>query len=139
MESKRSRDVRSLADGIGILGSAMCALHCAAAPVGLVAGTVLPSLLATDETLHQMLLGAILPASALAFGLGCARHKDYWVLLLGVLGLLGLFASVAAHDALGETGERWGMVGAAGLLIAAHLRNFRACRAERCDHGEAPG
>ncbi|MGH0034490.1 MAG: MerC domain-containing protein [Myxococcota bacterium] len=135
-----SLGVRSLADGIGILGSAACALHCLAAPILLVAGTALPASFSTDESFHQMLLWAILPASILAFGLGCWRHKDHWVFLLGVLGLLGLSSSVAApHDLIGESGERLLTVGSTGLLIAAHLRNFRRCRADGCDHEEASG
>ena len=129
---------RSIADGIVILGSAGCALHCLAAPVFLVAGTALPASFLTDESFHQMLLWAILPASILAFGLGCWRHKDRWVLGLGILGLLGLSLSVVApHDLIDESGERWVTVGSAGILISAHLRNFKQCRTDRCDHEEA--
>ncbi len=138
MERTRSLGVRSFADGIGILGSATCALHCIAAPVFLVAGTTLPASFATDESFHRMLFWAILPASFLAFGLGCWRHKDHRVLLLGALGLFGLAFPIAApHDLIGEIGERWVTVGSAGLLIAAHLRNFRRCRTEGCDHEAA--
>jgi hypothetical protein len=138
MGRTRSIDVRSLADGLGILGSAICALHCLAAPAVLVAGTALPSFLATDESFHRMLLWAILPASLLAFGLGCWRHKDSGVLVLGVLGLFGLCAAVAAPRALiGENGERILAVVSAGLLIAAHLRNFRRCHADDCEHERA--
>ena len=140
MQENRSPDVRSFADGIGILGSAACALHCLAAPVFLVAGTALPASFVTDEGFHQMLLWAILPASILAFGLGCWRHKDQRVLLLGALGLIGISSSVAApHELIGETGERWVTVASAGLLIAAHLRNFKRCRAAGCEHEKASG
>ena len=140
MRSTRSLGVRSFADGIGILGSAVCALHCISVPVLLVAGTTLPASFVTDETFHQLLLWAILPAATLAFGLGCWQHKDRWVLLLGILGLLGLCSSVAApHDLIGEIGERFVTVGSAGILIAAHLRNFRRCRADDCDHEEVSG
>ena len=133
-----SLGVRSFADGIGILGSAACALHCVAAPVLLVAGTTLPAALVADETFHQKLLWTILPASIVAFGLGCWQHKDRWVLALGVLGLLGLSAAVAVpHELIGESGERLATVGSAGILTAAHLRNFRRCRADGCDHEEA--
>ncbi len=135
METTRSLDFRSLADGIGILGSAICALHCLAAPVVLVAGMALPSWLAGQETIHEMLLWAIFPTSFLAFGIGCWQHADYRVLLLGILGLSGLSAAVAVpHELIGENGERIITVGSAGLLIAAHLRNFRRCRADGCCH-----
>ncbi|MCG8588026.1 MAG: MerC domain-containing protein [Proteobacteria bacterium] len=140
MRRTGSQSVRSLADGIGIVGSALCALHCIAAPVLLVAGTTLPAAFMTDESFHEMLLWTILPAAILAFGLGCWRHKDRGVLLLGVLGLVGLSSSVAApHDLIGEFGERFLTLGSAGLLIAAHLRNFRRCRADDCDHEAEAG
>jgi len=132
--------VQSFADGIGILGSAACALHCVAAPVLLVAGTTLPASFVTDERFHQMLLWVVFPASILAFGIGCWRHKDRWVFLLGALGLFGLSSAVVApHDLIGEIGERWVTVGSAGLLVAAHLRNLRRCRADGCDHAEGSG
>jgi len=132
--------VRSFADGIGILASAACALHCLAAPLLLVAGTTLPASFVTDERFHRMLLWAVLPASILAFGLGCRRHKDPWVLVLGVLGRLGLCAAVvASHDLIGEAGARGVTVGSAGLLIAPHLRNYSRCRADECEHEEDSG
>ena len=78
-----------------------------------------------------------LPAATLAFGHGCWQHKDHWVLLLG---LLGLYSAVAEpHDLIAEIGERFVTVGSAGILIAAHLRNFGRCRADDCDHEEVPG
>lgn len=140
MGRPRSLDVRSVADGIGLLGSAFCVLHCLAAPALLVAGTALPASFLADESFHQMLLWVILPAAILAFGLGCWRHKDRWVLLLGALGLFGLSSAVAApHDLIGELGERIVTIGSAGLLIAAHLRNFERCRADHCDHEQVSG
>ncbi len=140
MGSRRSLGVRSYADGVGILGSAVCALHCIAAPVLLVAGTSVPAAFVNDETFHGMLLWAILPAAILALGLGCWQHKDRWVLWLGVFGLLGLSSSVAVpHELIGETGERLVTVGSAGILIAAHVRNFRRCRDDDCAHPEMSG
>ena len=136
MEKSRSLGIRSLADGVGILGSAICAVHCMAAPVLLVAGTTLPASFLADEAFHHMLLWVILPAAVLAFGLGCWRHKDRWVFLLGALGFLGLAGSAAIHDLAGETGERLVTVASASLLIAAHVRNFQRCNAERCEHEE---
>lgn len=137
METTRPLNVRSFADGIGIVGSAVCAVHCMIAPVLLVAGAALPASFLTDETVHHMLLWAILPAAILALGLGCRQHKDGWVLLLGVLGLVGLSSSAAvSHEVLGEIGERTLTIGSAAVLIVAHVRNFRRCRADDCDHGE---
>ncbi len=140
MGRTRWPDPRPLADGIGLVGSAACALHCLAAPALLVAGTALPASFLADETFHERLLWVILPAAILAFGLGCGRHKDRWVLLLGVLGLIGLSASVAVpHDPMDEHGERMVTLAAAAVLLTAHLRNFRLCRAVGCSHESEAG
>lgn len=136
----RAFGVRSVADGIGILGSAVCALHCIAAPALLVVGTTVPVSFVADEAFHEWLLWAILSAGALAFGLGCWHHKDRSVLLLGILGLMGLSASAGApHHLVGELGERVTTLGSASLLVAAHYRNFKLCRADGCRHEDVPG
>ena len=138
MERNRALNVRFFADGVGILGSAACAFHCLAAPVFLVVGTVLPTPFSTDESFHETMLWAIFPAAALAFGLGCWHHKDRRVLLFGIFGVLGISSPFfVPYGAIGETGERWVTLASAGLLIAAHLRNFRRCREDGCEHPEA--
>ena len=135
MDKTKSLDVVSLTDAIGIIGSATCALHCVLTPILLVGGAILPTSFAADESFHRMLLWIVLPSSLLAFGLGCWRHKDVTVLGLGVLGLIGLaLPIVAPHGLIGESAERGFTVVAAGLLITAHVRNFRQCRADCCDH-----
>ena len=134
MEKMRTLGIVSLGDGVGILGSATCAIHCLVTPVLLVVGPVLPTSFALDESFHRMLLLIVLPASILSFGLGCWRHKDRRVLVLGALGLVGLTLPVIApHGLIDEVTERWVTVGAAALLISAHLRNFRRCRDDACD------
>ena len=130
--------VRSLADGVGIAGSALCALHCLVAPVLLVAGTTLPATFAA-ESFHHALLWSILPASIVAFGLGCRQHKDWGVLGLGAVGLAGLLVPMLAHGAIGDFGERAITVASAGCLIAAHIRNFKRCRVVQCDHAPSAG
>ena len=127
--------VSIVADGLGMVASAVCALHCILAPSLVVAGTVLPAVLLRDEWFHQAMVWVILPAALVAFGLGCWRHKDRWVLGLGALGLVGIALSVSAlHDVIGEAGERVVTLGSATILIAAHYRNFKLCRTDRCKH-----
>lgn len=134
MEKARSFDVVPVADGIGILGSLACAVHCILTPLILVAGPMLPAYFSVDESFHAMLLLMILPASVLSFGLGCWRHKDRTVLVLGLVGLAGLtFPVVAPHGVIGEVSERWLTLGSAAVLISAHVRNFKRCRSDACD------
>ncbi len=128
--------LRTVADGFGVAASALCAVHCLLVPTLLVAGTALPACLLSDELFHRALLWVILPSALVALGLGCWRHKDLWVFLLGAAGLLGMTLSVAVlHDLIGEAGERSVTLASAALLISAHARNFICCRSHDCEHG----
>lgn len=130
-------DVRasSIADGFGIAASTVCALHCIVVPMLLVTGTLLPASLLADEAFHKAMFLFILPAAIVAFGFGCRRHRDRWVVALGVGGVLGMILSITLlHDIAGEMGERIGTVISATILIAAHYRNFRLCRSSDCTH-----
>ncbi len=127
--------VRATADWFGIVASAACAIHCIVLPALLVTGTVLPASLLGDESFHAAMLWVILPAAILAFGIGCRRHKDLWVLALGAIGLTGMVLAVAiVHDIAGEFGERIVTLVSAAVLITAHYRNFQLCRSSGCDH-----
>jgi hypothetical protein len=122
-----------VADRLGIFASITCALHCLLFPVLLVAGWTLPAAFLDDALFHQLILLVALPSALVAFGLGCSRHKDLRVIGLGVLGFLGLTAAAVLHDALGENGERFLTFGSTILLVSAHIRNYRLCRAVGCD------
>ena len=129
-------DIRTVADGLGIVGATACALHCIAVPTLLVLGAAVPAFFPGEE-FHKSMLWLVVPSAAIAFSFGCWRHKDRWVLLLGALGAAGLVLSGAVlHDLIGEAGERGATLGSVGLLIAAHVRNFRLCRSESRRHNE---
>ena len=130
--------MRTIADWLGIAASTACAVHCLLIPTLLVTGTVLPTSVLGGESFHLAMLWLILPAAIVAFGIGCWRHKDRWVLALGIMGLTGMVLSFAVlHDVAGEAGERIGTLLSASVLIAAHYRNFRLCRSSGCAHEPA--
>ncbi|MEM7431083.1 MAG: MerC domain-containing protein [Pseudomonadota bacterium] len=130
--------VRKLADWLGIAASTACGIHCVLLPTLLVTGTIVPASFLGDESFHRALLWLILPAAIIAFGIGCWRHKDRWVLSLGIVGLIGIVAAgTFLHDIIGETGERIATVVSAAILVAAHYRNYRLCRSTSCDHEPA--
>ena len=119
-----------IADGLGVAGSVLCILHCALLPVLLVSGAVVPTLGLNDEQFHRAVLFVILPIAALAFGIGCRKHRDTTVIALAVVGLVGLaLSALVLHDLLGESGERIVTLISATVLIVAHVRNYRLCRA----------
>lgn len=135
MRPSAAPGVRTLADGLGLFAATACAVHCIALPALLVAGTAIPTVLLDDEIFHQTMLWLVVPSAVIALGLGCWRHKDRRVLLLGALGVTGLALSgTVVHDLLGEVAEKSVTLGSAGLAIAAHLRNFGLCRSESCRH-----
>ena len=135
MADIRTTGVSSIADWLGIAASTACAVHCILLPTLLVTGTVLPATILGDEAFHAAMLWLILPAAVVAFGIGCWRHKDRWVLAFGIIGLTGMVLAVAVlHDIIGEAGERIVTVLSAAALVVAHYRNFRLCRSSGCDH-----
>ena len=135
MKRFASPQASTVADGIGLLSATVCALHCIALPALLVLGAAVPIVFLDDESFHSAMLWLVVPSAVLAFGLGCWRHKDRWVLLLGAFGLTGMVLSgTVLHELIGEFGERLVTLGSAALLIAAHVRNFTLCRSESCDH-----
>ena len=128
------KDFRLLADRVGVFASTACAVHCLALPLLLVAGVTFPVAFLEDEFIHQALLFFVLPAAIVAFSLGCKKHKDLWVLGAGGLGLVGICSAAVLHEALGENLERIVTLISAALLIAAHIRNYKLCRTEHCEH-----
>jgi hypothetical protein len=126
---------RAIADVVGTIGSTVCAVHCLAGPLMLLTGAVLPSTLLPDESFHRAMLWLVLPTGAVAFALGCRRHKDLGTFILGVAGLAAYWlAATTLHRSLGEIGEKVVTLFAAAALITGHLRNFRLCRAHDCRH-----
>ena len=127
--------LRTMADTVGTIGSMVCMLHCLVGPIMLTLGSVLPAVLADDHAFHQLMLLLVVPTAMLAFSLGCWRHRDRRLLMLGMTGLLGLTLSATLlHDLLGGAGEKLMTLVSASLLILAHIRNLLLCRASHCDH-----
>ncbi len=138
MTSLANSRLRAIADWFGIAASSACALHCLLIPTLLITGTVLPASLLGGEGFHLAMIWIILPAAMVAFGVGCWRHKDLWVFILGLVGVSGMVLSVAVvHDIAGESGERITTLLSAAILIVAHYRNFRLCRTTDCSHPTA--
>jgi hypothetical protein len=116
-------------DRMAIAVSGVCVLHCLVTPFLLVMVPALTWVDVSEGAFHRVLLFLILPTSAVALSLGCRRHRDPVVLLLGVSGLLLLgITGLWGHGLVGETGERISTVIASAILATGHLRNYRLCR-----------
>jgi hypothetical protein len=123
-----------LLDRMAISAAALCMLHCLATPLLLIAVPIVPAGFMADREFHGILVMLALPVSLVALFMGCHRHGDRGVLVLGGIGLasLGLIAFLG-HDVLGESGERVATVVSGAVLAAGHLRNYKLCRRDGCD------
>lgn len=122
-------------DGIAILLSGVCMLHCLALPVIITLFPIAQGNLLDEQSFHLMILVFILPTSLIALSVGCRKHKDKLTLILGAIGLVVLtFTAIFGHEAFGLDGERIVTTVGGLILAAAHLQNFRMCRSDNCDH-----
>lgn len=122
-------------DVLAISISGLCVIHCLMMPLVLVLLPILSGSLFAGEEFHQFLIWVILPTSSAAFLLGCRRHKDTYVLMFGITGMLVLLIGAFwGHDLVGEWGERLLTVAGGLLLASGHVRNFRLCKHDHCSH-----
>ena len=126
--------MQKIIDNFGITVSTICAIHCLLLPAIFIIAPY--SFLASHE-FHVALIYFILPCGAVAFILGCRKHGDLKVAILGSLGLACLIASMIFHEiAHGhQHSEEFisiivTVIGSI-LLIISHLRNRKLCLQER--------
>lgn len=117
------------ADYAGMAASALCLVHCLAMPL-LLAAFPLLGLGGEHHALHDALLAGVTVPVLLALVPGYLKHRDPAALLLGVAGLAVFLVAVLA------VGPRWGQVAetvlavaSSVLLLGAHVRNHRHCKA----------
>jgi len=122
-------------DKASISLSAICAVHCLLLPVALVLIPSIAVLPLGDESVHQLLIVLVLPSSIFALTMGCRRHRQWRVMICGVVGpTVLLMTIIAGHDVLGEFWEKLFTVIGASLVAIGHVVNFRQCKAADCSH-----
>jgi uncharacterized membrane protein YjjP (DUF1212 family) len=125
--------MQKIIDNLGITISSVCAIHCLLLPAIFIIAPY--SFLASHE-FHEALIYFILPCAAIAFVLGCRKHGDLKVAIMGTLGVLLLASSVLFHEIFHaeEHSEELTtiLITIAGsvMLILSHLRNRKLCLQE---------
>jgi hypothetical protein len=115
-------------DGLGIITSLLCAVHCALLPVLL---TSLP--LFGVNIIHNLLFewGMIAIAAAVgAYSLyhGFIKHHQQWLpAILFAVGILFLITKQLFHQY-----EIWLLIPAVILIVTAHFQNYRLCHLSKC-------
>ena len=128
--------MQKIIDNLGITISAACAIHCVLLPAILI---IAPYSFFASHEFHETLIYFILPFAAVAFFLGCKKHGDLKVLLMGSLGIILLGTSLLIHEVFHseQHSEEFMtiLITIAGsvILIFSHLRNAKLCRQENFD------
>jgi hypothetical protein len=122
-------------DGLAVVLSGTCMLHCLALPLMVTVFPIVQGSLLEEQTFHLIMLVFILPTSLVALTVGCRRHRDRLTLVLGALGLTTLtITALWGHELFGFTGERIVTTIGGIILAAAHIQNFLCCRRDDCQH-----
>ena len=125
--------MQKIIDSLGITISSVCAIHCLLLPAIFIIAPY--SFLASHE-FHEALIYFILPCAAIAFTLGCRKHGDIKVALMGSFGIILLASSILLHEIFHseEHSEELTtvLITVAGsiMLILSHLRNRKLCLKE---------
>ena len=125
--------MQKIIDNLGITISSVCAIHCVLLPAIFIIAPY--SFLASHE-FHEALIYFILPCAAIAFVLGCRKHGDLKVAIMGTLGVILLASSLLFHEIFHaeEHSEELitVLITIAGsvMLILSHLRNRKLCLQE---------
>ena len=129
---------QAILDKGAIALSVTCAVHCLTLPILAVMSPALMGYFITDESFHRWLAFVVIPFSVIALTMGCKRHKNSKVAILGLGGLaLIVFTAAFGHDVFGEAGEKIVTLIGAGVISLAHYRNFKMCQEHQsCDCGE---
>ncbi len=122
-------------DGLAVIMSGTCMVHCLALPVLVTLFPIVQGSLLEEQYFHLIMLVLILPTSLVALTVGCRKHKDRLTMALGAIGLITLtFTALFGHEVFGLLGERI-VTSIGGLILAsAHIQNFRCCRKDSCEH-----
>ncbi|MFL2552748.1 MAG: MerC domain-containing protein [Gammaproteobacteria bacterium] len=125
--------MQKIIDNLGITVSSVCAIHCVLLPAIFIIAPY--SFLASHE-FHEALIYFILPCAAIAFVLGCRKHGDVKVAIMGTLGVILLASSLLFHDIFHAEEHSEELItviitiAGSVMLILSHLRNRKLCLQE---------
>ena len=87
--------MQKIIDNLGITISSACAIHCVVLPAILI---IAPYSFFASHEFHETLIYFIIPFAAIAFFMGCRKHGDIKVLLMGSAGIILLISSLLIHE-----------------------------------------
>jgi peptidoglycan/LPS O-acetylase OafA/YrhL len=116
-------------DRIGMATSALCFIHCIAAPVVLSLSAVSSHFIPSEEHTHRLLAVFVTIVGAAAIGFGYRRHKRKRVLVGAFLGLALICSGAYFGDLLPSHGSEVAVtLAGSGCMIFAHCMNHTFCK-----------
>ncbi len=121
-------------DGLAVLLSGICLVHCLAVPLIVGLFPLLGAGVLGHQQFHQALLYLVLPTSIIGLWLGYRRHYKYYIAVIGVAGVASLVAlTLLAHDVV-DSGTEIIIASTGGIIVAlSHILNLVEARNAICD------
>lgn len=117
-------------DALGIGASLACAIHCALLPLFLSSLPLFGINIIENHAFEAGMIALAFAIGSYALYHGYRKHHHSWLpVTLFILG----FAFLIIKEFVVEY-ETWLLIPAVGLIIAAHLLNFRFCRVHNHAH-----
>ena len=122
--------MQKIIDNLGITISSVCAIHCLLLPAIFL---IAPYSFIASHEFHETLIYFILPCALIAFVLGCRKHGDMRVAIMGTIGVVLLASSVILHETLHSDQHSDSLISVlitvmgSVMLIFSHIRNRKLC------------
>ena len=122
--------MQKIIDNLGITISSVCAIHCLLLPAIFL---IAPYSFIASHEFHETLIYFILPCALIAFGLGCRKHGDMRVAIMGSIGIILLASAVILHETLHSDQHSDSLISVlitvmgSVMLIFSHIRNRKLC------------
>lgn len=120
-------------DALGIAASLACAIHCAILPLVLTSLPVLGTNIIDNVGFEYLMILVAMIIGFYSLWHGYRKHhRSLWPSILFGTGVILLFLKQAYHD-----NQLAFLVPAVGMIVSAHLLNYRYCRRSSRCAGEA--
>ncbi len=122
--------MQKIIDNLGITISSVCAIHCLLLPAIFL---IAPYSFIASHEFHETLIYFILPCALIAFVLGCRKHGDMRVAIMGTIGIILLASAVILHETLHGDQHSDSLISVlitimgSVILIFSHIRNRKLC------------
>ena len=117
-------------DIAGISLSGICAIHCIFTPMLIMLSPIISMGFWSSHVFHADMIYLIIPTAVLALAVGCTRHRDVWVAVIGINGICILGIAFWSHTFLSENLSIFITLIGSLIIILAHCRNRILCRRE---------